>query len=87
MESSCVYEHKELEILYSFLHNVDYRIKMSKKPNEIHYIPLRKDLKEVMRVCMLRHTTSHWGSTQFCTVTVKGFIIRIQDEKGNLLKK
>lgn len=34
--------HKESEILYSFFPNVKYGSKISEKPNEIDYIPLKK---------------------------------------------
>lgn len=45
-----VYKYEESEILciYSFFPNENYRHKISEKPNEIHYVPLRKDLRQII---------------------------------------
>lgn len=34
--------HKESEILYTFYPNVEYRSKISEKPNQIDYVPLKR---------------------------------------------
>ena len=45
--TSDIYKHNESEILYSFFPNVGYKQKISEKPNEIHYVPIGKDIKQI----------------------------------------
>lgn len=42
--------HKESEILYSFFPNVTYGSKISEKPNEIDYIPIRKNIRKIQNI-------------------------------------